>query len=723
MPEHVRILEDEGLPKLCRHAKARYAADMADETYSSEIPSRRTRGKDYVPAGRSKTTSDASKPAPVSLDTATIGTPLLEMFYFHRVIVDEFDHMDAAQKTATYNMQADIRWGLSATPPIADLWDIAQLGRVLGVNFNVLFAQQGIMKMKNAREYFRDMTDFEKFDAGLQMFSSTVYLRQREILQKFLDTFVSANVEKFEHISCKHHLVPVKNDVVHDTGYNELSMHLNTHDMQIRKGNRSKTTDRETRLDSAIIDAQTPEEALSRKAAFFPRDELASNGQGLSALKNIREREVEKLSTSLRHLVPAAKAIEKDVFAAWYSSKVGGDDIPDGEVALLVKEICKLPAKAPSESESFDSDDEAKALSKRHFTAKVDTNLDQLFTSYRSLRYVKNVQVVREASASASKRLCHHPGCKSSSPADTAVSIACGHVICKDCYRSLKVAVCPASGCSADMSKHHLFWKSKMSSQQSGTAAPYGAKIAAAVDILKRVRKLGEQAILFVQFVNQIEEVKTALGHYNIAAAFLEPGMTAAESDAVLADFKDPKSKDRKTVIVLNASGENSAGLNLQNTNHIIFLSPQLRDQQNAYDATMTQAIGRARRHKQEKEIHVYHLAALDTIDVDVLEHRMRRTDTLTEQGAPPLVQPKRTKALDMSTEPTRERTQLVRGKDGKFCLQPQSWLVGAGEQPNGGDDGEAETAKWKGKHRVRGYEDFSSLVKFSRVYTEDDGY
>lgn len=273
-----------------------------------------------------------------------------------------------------------------------------------------------------------------------------------------------------------------------------------------------------------------------------------------------------------------------------------------------------------------------------------------------------------------------------------------------------------------DMEGHHLLWKSKMTPEKPITA-PHGAKIDAAVTILKQVRKLGEQAILFVQFDDQVDEVMTALSEQNVPATSVHSSMTQSASDRLFKEFKEAGEGENKTVIVLNASDETAAGLNLQHTNHIVFLSPLLRDQQNAYDDTMTQAIARARRHGQQKTIHVYRIVALDTIDVDVLEHRERRTNALTEQGAAVVKKPKALQSLEMSSEPKHERTQLVRGKDGKFTLQPQSWLVCTGARRPEQDEGKLEDGVWKGKHRVLGYEDFSSLVKFSRVYTEDDDY
>jgi len=68
-----------------------------------------------------------------------------------------------------------------------------------------------------------------------------------------------------------------------------------------------------------------------------------------------------------------------------------------------------------------------------------------------------------------------------------------------------------------------------------------------------------------------------------------------------------------------------------------------------------------------------------------------------------------------MHDEPKRERTQLVK-ESGKYSLRPQSWLVRCGADKN------AEAVeKVKGKRRVMGWEDFSSLVRFGRLFTEDD--
>jgi hypothetical protein len=64
---------------------------------------------------------------------------------------------------------------------------------------------------------------------------------------------------------------------------------------------------------------------------------------------------------------------------------------------------------------------------------------------------------------------------------------------------------------------------------------------------------------------------------------------------------------------------------NLTVANHVIFLQPYYTSGENAqqtYKAAMTQAIGRARRYGQTKEVHVYHFLTVNTIDIDYFEAR-----------------------------------------------------------------------------------------------------
>lgn len=76
---------------------------------------------------------------------------------------------------------------------------------------------------------------------------------------------------------------------------------------------------------------------------------------------------------------------------------------------------------------------------------------------------------------------------------------------------------------------------------------------------------------------------------------------------------------------------------NLQCANHVIFLSPLLGQTQYDYDSSMTQAIGRCRRYGQTRHVHVYHLLAKLTIDVNIFQDRRDKV-LVEEEGKPVLV-------------------------------------------------------------------------------------
>lgn len=63
---------------------------------------------------------------------------------------------------------------------------------------------------------------------------------------------------------------------------------------------------------------------------------------------------------------------------------------------------------------------------------------------------------------------------------------------------------------------------------------------------------------------------------------------------------------------------------NLTVANHIIFLSPLLSDTLDSYHARETQAIGRAVRYGQTKEVKIWRFFTRGTIDVELFE---RMTD------------------------------------------------------------------------------------------------
>lgn len=734
VPEHLNILQSEGLQALRKHVQVRYAELVSSEEFQTLVPSRRLVGKDYVePKGK---TSKSVKAASKAINISNLDRPLFEQFFFNRIIIDEFHEYTPREYASLKALKADKRWGLSGTPALTDFYDVAQIADLLRIPLRIGSDSVRTMADRNVKALRKDMTDFERFDAMRETPSDCMNVRIHEIAQSFLDTFVRQNVMDFDEMTYNDHLVPVTLDVDHQAAYTELSQQLASQEMNIRKVKKSKTTTRDKRFMTAIADAATAEEALSRDAAFFKR--TGDLRKGLDHMIEVRQSEVDVTLKDLKAAIFAAQheITEPNLPLEHMRQRLLQDGaLGDNETSELIRSVLfsspaakALPSKTSNKkkksiSSPDDSNDdskktkEGKEISKaRELTAKVNALSKSLLTSVRSKRYISNVRSIQKSSMLTAK--CDSKTCatkiKWKQEQDIAVSALCGHRVCQKCHESAREqhrTQCAAVGCNASQQDHHLLWSNTLT--QAGQTSSNGAKIEAAVQLLSDIQRKGEKAILFVQYDNQLAQVASALSDCEISSTIVDDPRRAG---AKIVSFcnQNKSSPNNSTVLVLNASDETAAGSNIQAANHVIFLSPLLRDSQYSYDSTMAQAIGRVRRHGQKREIHVYRICALHTIDVDILEHREHRSSAMVQLGEDAVESPIAAGELGQEVTPKADRVQLVK-EDGKFSLRPRSWLYRCGVE----NDREA-MARVQGKGRVAGWEDFSSQVKFSRVFAGD---
>ncbi|UJO22037.1 uncharacterized protein CLAFUR5_09289 [Fulvia fulva] len=711
---HVGILQRKGVSALRRHIAERYQENIDSDRYNLHIPSKRLRGANYVAAkGKGKAKASTTKKATATkLDADHVGSPLFEMFYFNRMLVDEFHQLESKDRLASYSLNADKRWGLSGTPDLGDFQDSAQVASLLGVQLPVGGNAKSVMKASNARKLTEQMTRSERFHAFRESPSEAQHAQIHELHQRFLSTFVRRNVMDFDKkLTYAEHLLPVKLHGDHEGLYVEMFQQIKAQGMRLTRS--SKESDRQSRFGSIVGSDDGPEQALSKAATSV------AAGVQFDALYQEAQRRIAALSARLPKAIHDARKIEPENFESWaYPLEKGmfGDEAVTKMVMTIIKSKTPKSVENASSSET-EKPKKGRGAGKRVMIAKLNELCNDLLEDWRSARYLGNVKETLNGvykSGPKGGTCCDATQCNGMHSTSIAVSPVCGHVICKQCERDFEGSAstnCPASGCGADMSNVVLL---RPSTPVDETTRPknLSAKLEAILSVLAQVQESKEQAILFVQYESELQLMAAALQDGNISAVVVSNSSSASSQAA---DFRDKASTSaQKTVIVLNASADTAAGLNLQNANHILFLSPLIRETQYEYDATMAQAVGRARRFGQTKHIHVYRFAALNTIDIDVLEHREKRVDALVEQGAPELVPSSRLSSLDLQSEPKRERTQLV-CEDGRFSLRPQSWLEACAYEP-GENAGFAH-----GRKRILGYEDYSSGLQFGRNFTEDE--
>lgn len=116
----------------------------------------------------------------------------------------------------------------------------------------------------------------------------------------------------------------------------------------------------------------------------------------------------------------------------------------------------------------------------------------------------------------------------------------------------------------------------------------------------------------------------------------------------------------------------------------------------------MEQAIARSRRYGQQKVVHIYHFAALRTVDVDIIEQRHKRRYAITEMD-----KPMRLPGSDWSSLPESGKTKLVCNDRDEKALVPAVWLeepimreaLGVGHVP----------------------ESYTSLINFSESFEDEE--
>lgn len=225
---------------------------------------------------------------------------------------------------------------------------------------------------------------------------------------------------------------------------------------------------------------------------------------------------------------------------------------------------------------------------------------------------------------------------------------SCGHALCSnsDCtQKTLEKEECAVDGCRGSGRKFNIINAITLGCDTTSTPTAMssdgdsngdidrsskhgGTKLEALINIITKI-PVEERALLFVQFPDLMTIVSKALSSAGIKHIIITP--TDQKASSKIEKFQKEGFGDTK-VLILNLGGEMAAGLNLQCANHVIFLSPFLAETQYDYDSVMIQAVGRSRRYGQTRHVHIYHLLAKMTIDVNVFQER-RGNKVLVERG------------------------------------------------------------------------------------------
>ncbi|KAF2711651.1 hypothetical protein K504DRAFT_375054 [Pleomassaria siparia CBS 279.74] len=736
IPTRLKELQDTGVVEFNKNTHKTLEERLANPDFQAVVPVKIGHGsayQTYDPADSTTWGKRTARPAPkvtikkarsehttrateADADWTTYPTPLLQLFRFNRVVVDEYHYLYTeldASHAAVKKINAHKRWILSGTPALTNFTDVNQMAMLLGVRLG-----RDVWDSTNftpiEKRLASEQTEVERFLSRTQIMSYQWHEARHNRAQGFLNTFARQNAPSLEHIECTEILRPVELGVAHYAVYLELSQHLSSLRMQIKKqkpAKRSKSDAkahdslRNVRFEKSLRNSETAEQALVHAALEFTTSAGESKLPTLVAQRQAQIEETKReVFNALIHANMAQNQLIKrfNVHESTYKNlkqllkeKRGlGDD--DAAIAVL-KLLRQAEGKGKETSNLADKNKGVAHL--KLLTQNLYAAAQELTSRMRSYRFLNSIQqfiaTLSNDNTSSEDIACSSPTCAATSQSLILVD-NCGHLVCEACLgKRLDRESCVHKGCSVPVQASNLIRLSELGLENTVSLdVSFGRKLDDICELIKRMPK-EDQCILFVPSENATDTLEEVFAHHGISHH-----QRAALMPETIHDFQtnqDPEKK--KKVLILPLGGVEASGVNLTNANHIIFLSPHLAESQYEYDSQMAQAVARSRRFGQKKKVFIYHCAALRTIDVDIMEKRHKRVDAIEEAAGSPIQTPD-------TISNKREKTKLIRKTSGRMALVPVSWVT---------------DEEKRAKLGVEENQKFTSLITFSDRYQYDE--
>lgn len=506
--------------------------------------------------------------------------PLLHLFRYNRIVVDEYHYLNddkkidnALSSVSVKRIVAEKRWVLSGTPSLNSFTDVDQIASYLGVNLGRYSYGDG--KITNTFEKSRrgDRTLLEDFIGHTEVMSRQWHQARHERAQEFLNLFVRQNEACLGHITCSENLVPVDLDIAHHALYLELSQHLLSQKMQIKKINSKNSSDKNDRLNISLNNSTTAEEALLKCALILETTEVRF---GLTALLSKREEQLRGTQTDLLRLMSGFQGLNKtDEISDLYNhftkdikkhNWLGDEEASRDARRLLLQAEKKPDSSAFPDLRKTDLANDMRNKIAKQFLSQLRGTARELALRTRSARFIAAIQSFLEPLAGCSMErtfTCSSPSCEGTASLSHMYLLAhCGHTVCSDCLEArIGDDVCIHSSCFLRVQSANLI---KITDLGPATAQVvgqgFGKKVEAIIQLVSNFPK-SDQGLIFAPNDEIICVLEEVFEQHGILFHSLRRSK-AAQAARIIEDFKtDGGPKKNRKVLILNLGSEFAAGV------------------------------------------------------------------------------------------------------------------------------------------------------------------
>lgn len=177
------------IPKRNQKRKAIETDDEKEEGVAQGPPQKKAK---IVKEKKARATTDPWRlnTQEVQKNWSKMHAPPLDMFHFHRLVIDEFtytkkEHVSHAIVT---RLSANCRWVMSGTPPTGDFASVKGIATFLGIHLGVDDDAEGSTEEVKSR--IQNKTAAEAFHSFREVRTPYWHASRHEIAQRFLNRFV-----------------------------------------------------------------------------------------------------------------------------------------------------------------------------------------------------------------------------------------------------------------------------------------------------------------------------------------------------------------------------------------------------------------------------------------------------------------------------------------------------------------------------------------------------
>jgi len=520
--------------------------------------------------------------------------PVFELFFWQRIVFDEFhelEAMDKRRRCMLQNLRSKYRWGLTGTPPKRDMDQITTLA--------------GMLRVRLAE------------DDPVQC-------------QHFLDIFVRQNFSELPEIPVREHIISIEPTIEERAIYLQHAYDGNTrsllqlcsHHCLKGQGEEEDETVVSAKLSVSQLQQQKRTKQVAQKKIVEKEYQiLAALGSGCPEGHRPSTAEADA-KKKLDELEAQVRAVGDDALNIDFRN-------PSVQPSLVDTALANVDHSRPGSGKCAEVLRCIRGSGKPALTSlrtvliaqlgRCHAVLAKLLSMTRSLRFFEaTLGVLRGADGDGEAQEC--PICMESMTPETTALLPCAHAFHWGCLEQAGAVNLHCPTCRSPFEPGQAVLVSRtekkgISKHDDKEVEQFGSKLVSIAKTLRGIRKKDPKAkaIVFVQWRELEGLVGDTLQEMGIEHVRLKG--TTIQRSRLIREFQE-----EKMPWVLLQSLENSAsGANLTRASHVLLVHPMDASSTERAVSYEMQALGRVRRCGQEaKEVHLYRFVTKGTIEEEI---------------------------------------------------------------------------------------------------------